>query len=585
MKSRSNVQLVFELSKYFESYFLLGLFSLNRNFALPSQKIAFFVQQLGKVFLYICIAFLCVRCAQITPLTGGKKDSSPPKVLKSVPENASVNFSTNQIEIQFDEFIILKDLANQFVITPQTKELPEIEASGKKLKITFNEALLPNTTYKLFFGNAICDIHEYTPYQNFEYILSTGNTIDSLKLSGKVIYAFDKKPADKFLIGLYDSSSGDSVIYKEKPLYISKTDVSGNFNFNYLPSKQFKLVAINDQNKNLLYDGSEEQIAFPNELVTAGDSLATTIYAFKELPNKSFILKSFSVEYGKALIIYNKAKPNFKDIKAKGLISYSMNSSKDSITCYYNNIYDTLLTYIYYDNEKTDTVPIKIQSKLIYDKQLKNGLIKYNLSSNISNGQLAFYEDPTFELNYPLSSFESVKNKTILYEIKDSTKQLLDFTLNTISPTSFSIKTNLKQETSYRLIFNKAALSDNLGRGNDSIVFNFKLTNEEDYGVLSLKLLFPEKENYLVQLLNEKMQVVKENNMEFSLTSTNEKLLQYKNLIPGKYFIKVIEDANKNGQFDTGNYLKHQQAETIYFNSTPIKLLSGWEIENEWKVN
>lgn len=529
--------------------------------------------------------FLCVRCAQITPLTGGKKDTVAPKVVKSTPENASVNFGSHQIEIQFDEFITLKDLANQFVMTPQARELPEIEATGKKLKIAFKEALLPNTTYKLFFGNAICDIHEYTPYQNFEYILSTGNTIDSLKLTGKVIYAYDKKPADKFLIGLYDSFAGDSIVYKEKPLYISKTDASGNFLFNYLPSKQFKLVAINDQNKNLLYDRSEEQIAFSNELVKAGDSLESILYAFKELPNKSFISKSISVEYGKAFIIYNKAKPNFKEIKANGLIGYSVNPSKDSITCYYNNIYDTLLTYIYYENEKPDTIPIKIQSKLIYDKQLKNGLIKYTLNSNIGNGQLAFYENPKFELNFPLISFESIKNKTSLYEIKDTTKLLMDFTLNPISTTSFILKTNFRPETSYRLVFNKAALFDNSGRSNDSIVFNFKLTNEEDYGVLSLKLLFPKKENYLVQLLNEKMQVVNENNVEFSLASTNEKLLQYKNLIPGKYFIKVIEDANKNGRFDTGDYLNHQQAETIYFNSTPIKLLPGWEIENEWKVN
>lgn len=564
---------------------MLADFIALENLAQPLQKITFFVEQLRKVYLYICMVFLCVRCAQITPLTGGKKDTTAPKVIKSVPENTSVNFSSTQIEIQFDEFITLKDLAGQFVITPQTKELPEIEASGKKLKITFNEALLPNTTYKLFFGNAICDIHEYTPYQNFEYVLSTGATIDSLKLSGKVIYAFDKKPAAKFLIGLYDATSSDSIIYKEKPLYISKTDASGNFHFNYLPSKQFKLVAINDQNKNLLYDGSEEQIAFPNELVKAGDSLTSTIYAFKELPNKTFISKSFSVEYGKALIIYNKTKGNITDVLAKGLVDYSQNASKDSITCYYNNIYDTLLTYISYENEKMDTVLIKIQSKAIYDKQLKNGLIKYNITSNINNGQLAFFEDPKFDLNYPLSSTETIKNKTLLYELKDTTKLTKDFSINAISPTSFSIKSDFKPETSYRIIFTKGAVSDNTSRSNDSIAFNFKLSNEEDYGVLSLKLLFPKKENHLVQLLNEKMQVVKEHTVEFSLASTNEKLLQYKNLTPGKYFIKVIEDANKNGRFDTGDYLKHTQAETIYFNSIPIKLLSGWEIENEWKVN
>lgn len=529
------------------------------------------------------MAFLCVRCAQITPLTGGKKDTVAPKVVKSTPENATVNFSSSKIEIQFDEFITLKDLANQLVITPQTKELPEIEATGKKLKITFKEALLPNTTYRLFFGNAICDIHEYTPYSNFEYILSTGNVIDSLKLRGKVVHAFDKKPADNFLIGLYESLANDSVVYKEKPLYISKTGPGGSFEFNYLPQKEFKLIAIQDQNKNLFYDGSEERIAFMDKVAKAGDTISNILYAFKELPSKSFVSKSYAAEYGKVYIIYNKPKSAIKTIKANGLFHYSVNNKKDTVVVYYNNIFDTLRTYIYYDNEKTDSIIIKIPSKAVYDKQVKNGLLKYLISSNISNGTLSYFETMKFDLNYP-ASITDIKDKIKLFSVKDTLKTMMTFSVDSISMTSFLIRSNLNPETSYHLRFDKAAIKDNSQRVNDSTVFNFKLTNEEDYGELSLKLLFPKKENYVVQLINEKGQPVRETTVEFSLTSTSEKTLQYKNLMPGKYFIKVVEDVNKNGQYDTGNYLQRHHPETIFFNSTAIKLLAGWEIESEWKI-
>lgn len=539
---------------------------------------------MNKLYLYICVVLICAGCAQITPLTGGKKDTTPPKVLKSSPENASVNFSSSKVEIQFDEFITLKDLTNQLVITPQTKELPEIEASGKKLKITFKEALLPNTTYKMFFGNSICDIHEYTPYPNFEYVLSTGPTIDSLRLKGRVMYAFDNKPAEKFLIGLYDPSQNDSVVYKEKPLYISKTDGAGNFSFNYLPKKEFKLIAIQDQNKNLLYDGSQEQIAFHDELVNPGDNIPKTLYAFKELPSKSFVLKSYGPEYGKALIIYNKPQPEISTIKTNGLINYSINKKMDTLTIYYDNIYDTLNTYIYYNNKKTDTVFIKIPSKAAYDKQIKNGLLKYLINSNITNSTLPYFETLTFNLNYP-TFIKGIKDKIRLYSLKDTIKTHMSFYIDSLSPTSFQIKSDLKPEINYRLIFEKEAIHNNTGRLNDSTIFNFKLSNEEDYGQFNLKLLFPEKENYIVQLLNEKMQLVKETLVEFSLTSSSEKVFQYKNLIPGKYFIKVIEDTNKNGHYDSGNYIQHQHAETIFFNSTAIKLLAGWEIESEWKVN
>lgn len=539
-----------------------------------------------KLLIYIVIVFICSRCAQITPLTGGKKDTVPPKVLKSVPGNASVNFTAKEIEIQFDEYITLKDLANQLVVTPQLQETPEIEASGKKLKIKFTTPLKPNTTYRLFFGNAVTDIRENNPLLNFEYVFSTGNAIDSLKLNGQVINAFDKLPADKLLVGLYNAEASDSIVYKEKPLYISRTDGSGNFKFNYLPNASFKIVAIKDQNKNFLYDGSEEQIAFSSKLVSPKDSSALTMYLFKEIPFKSFIKKLAPVEYGKAYIIYNKAQNSIKDVKANGLINYTINSLKDSLTLYYDQVYDTLNTHIEYHDKKTDTLYIKVPSKAIYTKQQASGSIKYTLSSTISS-QLAFYELPKFTLNFPIEEKDIAKEKISLYEVKDTTKQIKEFSIINQSAysTSFSIQSTFKPETGYRLIFNKAAFANSRGRINDSICYNFKTTYNDDYGQLNLKLFFPKKENYLVQLLNDKAQIIKENKIEFALTSTSEKIMKYENLIPGNYFIKIVEDVNKNGLFDSGDYFSHQQAETIFINPTPIKLLAGWEIDNEWKVN
>lgn len=527
-----------------------------------------------------------VRCAQITPLTGGKKDNAPPKVIKSSPENATVNFSSSLIEIQFDEFVTLKDLQNQFVITPQIRENPEIETSGKKLKIKFKESLLPNTTYKLNFGNAICDIHEITPIQNFEYVFSTGASIDSLKLSGTVKHAFDKSPAEKFLIGLYDDADTDSVIYKQKPLYITKTDQNGNYTFNYLPNKKFKLIAINDVNKNLLYDGETEEIAFTNSTIQAGDSVSTILYSFKELPYKDYISKQISLEYGKALVVYNKPKPSFKNIEGKGISSYQLNNRKDSLTIFYDQLFDSLKAYINYNDGKRDTLEIKIPTKAVFEKQLKNGFIKYIINSNIYSGQLAFFEDPTFDVNFPVTALNQLKEHTMVYERgTDTLISKKDYELVSRSENSFYIKSKFKAETNYRIIFNKGALNNAYGRINDSIAFNFKLSAEEDYGQLTLKLLFPNKKNYVVQLLNEKQQAVKTSLVEQSIASSAEKTIHFKNLPPAKYFIKVIEDENKNGVFDTGNYLLHQQAETIFINLTPIKLLSGWEIDNEWKVN
>ena len=538
-----------------------------------------------KFLLYICIVFLCVQCAQVTPLTGGKKDDTPPKVLSYKPDNASLNFSTKTIEVHFNEYIVLKDVANQFIITPQTKEMPDIQASGKKLKITFNEELLPNTTYKMAFGNAVTDLNESNVLQNFEYIFSTGSTIDSLKLSGQIVNATDKKPSAQVLVGLYPSDANDSIIYKSKPLYISKTDGAGNFNFNYLPDSKFKIVGIKDQNKNLLYDGSEEQIAYTKDLVSAKDAQNIALTLFKEIPNKSFIKKSMATEYGKAQIIYNKPQTDIKAVIAKGLVNYKVNPLKDTLTIYYSQKYDTLETFISYESKKTDTLFIKLPSLSAVEKLHKNKAIKYELKSNISSS-LPFYDYPSFELSFPVVFEKINQNKITLLEKTDSVTKKMPFKIlkNNEFTTSLKLEAEFKPEVSYSLTLEKGLFTDNSERDNDSVTYKFKTTAIDDYAQLNLKLFFPKKENYLVMLLNEKEQIVDQRTVEFSLTSTSEKILAYKNLLPGNYSISIVEDANKNGTFDTGDYFLNKQPEIIFVNSSPIKLLAGWEIENEWIV-
>lgn len=543
-------------------------------------------KKLQRVIIYVCLALLCVRCAQITPLTGGKKDVSPPMPVSYTPQNASLNFNSKAIEINFNEYITLKDVANQFIITPQCKENPEIIAQGKSLKISFSEPLLPNTTYKLAFGNAICDLNESNVLQNFEYVFSTGAILDSFKLSGKIIDAVSKQPSSNILVGLYNSESADSIIYKEKPLYISRTNSIGEFRFNYLPNTVFKIIGIEDKNKNLLYDGSDEKIAFTKDkIVPADTSSKISLLLFNETPFKSFIKKSFSGEYGKAFIIYNKPQPKIKNLSANGIVGYKQNSIRDSVTIYYTDINDTLRTIIEFESKKSDTININILSEEVFNKQIKNAGIKYNLQPNFGS-ILPYFSSPVFGLNFPVNQNNILDDKITLIEKSDSISRIIPFKVLKDSSwlTSIKIQADFKPETNYVLTLNKGFIYNNSYRKNDSVTFQIKTTALDDYAQLKMKLLFPKKENYIVRLFNDKDQLINERSVEFSLTSSAEKTMEYNNLVPGNYFIKVVEDANKNGLFDMGDYFLGIQPEVIFINSSPIKLLSGWEIENEWIV-
>ncbi len=538
-------------------------------------------------FTYTLFILCFVRCAQITPLTGGKKDTEAPKLIKANPANATLNFSSKKIELQFDEFISLKDVANQFIITPQTKELPEIDANGKTVTVKFKEALMPNTTYKLSFGNSIIDLRESNNLPNFEYVFSTGSVIDSQTVKGQIINALDKKPAARVTVGLYLDTAADSVIYKEKPLYLIKTSDDGKFILTHLPDKKFKIIAIKDLNKNLTYDGPDEEIAYTQKTIDTKDSIEINLLLFKEVPFKNFIKKPIFVEFGKVFIIYNKPQYSIKNVKANGLILYTTNKLKDTLTLYYNNKFDTLETYISYEDRKTDTVYVKIPSvNYRIERQTAINTYHYTFITNIIS-PMPFFIAPSFKLNYPVLKNIIDQTKITLWEQHDTTKTTLkNFKLNLGDDpvTEFIIETNLFPETNYTLTLADSALIGNPLRYNDSTTFKFTTSGSDDYAQLNLKLLFPKKENYIVRLLNSADILIEERIIEVSLTSTAEKILEYKNLVPGNYFLQVVEDANKNRRYDVGNYFNHTQPEIIFINNTPIKLLAGWEIENEWII-
>jgi hypothetical protein len=152
------------------------------------------------------------------------------------------------------------------------------------------------------------------------------------------------------------------------------------------------------------------------------------------------------------------------------------------------------------------------------------------------------------------------------------------------APNRFNIGNKLIPNTNYDLILNKGAFKTKVGVESDSVKISFKTTEPSDYGILNAKLLFPGKENYIVQVVNDKETVVAEQYVEMSLTSSAEQQLQFKNLLPGNYFLKVIEDKNQNKKWDTGNILHQKQPETIYFNALAIKLVADWDSETVWKV-
>lgn len=232
-------------------------------------------------------------CANIIPPGGGPRDSLPPKLMMALPKDSALNTQTKKIVLTFDEYVEVKDITENLVVSPLPKNMPFVEAKLKTVTIKLKDSLEPNTTYSFDFGNSIKDINEGNPAKNFTYVFSTGNTIDSSTFSGKVILAETGK-TDSTLIAVLYKNTNDTAVLKERPRYIAKLNGDGTFKFKNLPKGSFALFAIeNDYTKK--YDDSTKTFAFADALINIGyNNQPAVLYAYKEAKKVSTAAPSSS---------------------------------------------------------------------------------------------------------------------------------------------------------------------------------------------------------------------------------------------------------------------------------------------------
>lgn len=233
------------------------------------------------IFLYISSTFNS-GCAQIGAPTGGVKDTLAPVLVKATPGFKALNFKGNKITLSFDEYVEVLDVQNNVLVSPLQKNTPVISNNLKTITIKLRDSLKPNTTYSINFGNAIRDVNESNIFSNFTYVFSTGNTIDSLSLSGKVLLA-ETGQADSTLSVLLYSNTNDTAVQKTRPNYITKLKGDGSFQFNYLPQGNFNIYALKDGDGGKTYNAKTELFAFKDSVVNIiGQTNPVALFAYSE---------------------------------------------------------------------------------------------------------------------------------------------------------------------------------------------------------------------------------------------------------------------------------------------------------------
>lgn len=521
--------------------------------------------------LYILVSTL-FSCAVQVPPGGGTKDTSPPVVLKMKPENKTVFFDSKEIQIRFDEFIILNNPNEQVIVSPPLEERPEFEVSGKTLKVKHLGSLKRNTTYTINFGNAVTDNHESNIADHLHYVFSTGSYLDSNFITGNILNAFTLKPEKSISIGLYETTGfTDSAIYKKKPVYYSKTKDNGDFVIENIPDKRFILVAFDDQNKNLKFNRGEG-VAFVDSAILSTDTILRKRTLKLFVPDAypiNHLVDTFCKEAGKfSFLIY---KPNRINIRPVKNIPYFLRLTKGI------NFIDTLHLF---SNELTkDSV-----ADFIITQPERSAYAHINVRKRAKKPSFGVTTKPGFELNdtilincsNPYQSFDSTR--IILLE---DTIQIKPLFITDSNKFIVAVLYKWKEKTKYSLMIKDSAFKDIYGL----YCKKYSLINStkaiKDYSSLKLNILLDRGDkSYIIQLTNDNESDVIN---EFIINHSEEKLFEC--LMPGSYKIKIIYDENKNGRWDNGNYFMKRQPEKVYYYNEVVSLKAFWDIEQNIDLN
>jgi uncharacterized protein (DUF2141 family) len=513
---------------------------------------------------------------------GGPKDTKPPKVVRCVPANRSVNFSSQTVTITFNKFVQLRDADNQIFISPSLNKKTVFKTKGKSVVITFKSPLRANTTYTINFGEAIIDITEGNKLENFSYVFSTGTYLDSMGISGHVHYAFNNSTEKGILVMLYDTIT-DSIVHS-RPLYFSRTDSSGKFKMRNLKIGTYKLVALKDMNANYKYDLPNESIAFCDTPIVINDT--TRVYElalFTALPPKQHFLGAHSYDFGKVRFDFARNADSIHimpiDTAAGDSLYYKEYSmGKDTITAWLNDVRTKTIKFIVIGKGLPDTANVYMKT-IDSMKQVKPHWQTNLVSGSSKSLMLPFNSPVILHLNYPFKSYN--KNTVIITD--DSIKKTFTASLSDSMPDKrkMYIKFPFKEGRKYHVVIPAQSLVDIYGIANDTAKLFFQTQTAEDAGNLDIKITVPvSDDSWFLQVFDDGGNLIVQHPLKFAQTNT----VSFTGLQPAKYSARVIEDHNHNGRWDTGDYWHHIQPEKVFQYSNAINVRPNWDLEAEIKI-
>ena len=584
-------------------------------------------------------------CASMGTPDGGPYDEMPPKFIGSNPGLHAVNAKSKKLELAFDEFIKLEKAAEKVVVSPPQLEQPEIKVVGKKVVIELLDSLKDSTTYTIDFSDAIVDNNEGNPMGHFTYSFSTGTSIDTMEVSGTVLNAADLEPIKGIQVGLHKNLN-DSALTTLPFDRVSRTDSRGHFIIRGVAPGKYRIYALMDGNQNYLYDSKTEMVAFSDSIIIPSmmpatrqdtlwkdtltiDTIKTVAYtrfmpddvilrAFKEENTRQFFSRSQRDKENHFILKFSAKADTLPTLTglnfdAKDAFIIEPNEGNDSI-CYWikdSLVYqmDTLtmqMDYLYTDSlnqlvPKTDTIYLankitreqreKLAKKEAEEKEKerkkkekkgetiepeKTPFLKMNVDApsafDINKNIALSFEEPVVKIDTSAIHM-SVKVDTLWQDIP------FLFMADSVLPRKYEILAEWEPEKEYQLKIDSAAIIGLYGLHTNKVEQSVKVKKLDEYGTLLFNLQGASPTS-IVELLDNSGKVLRQQRI------TSENTADFYYLAPNtKYYIRLFDDRNGNGKWDTGNVEQGIQPEEVYYFPKVWEMKANFEFEETWNIH
>ncbi len=542
-------------------------------------------------------------CANTTtPPSGGPKDTIPPVITEIYPELGMTNVpvSGTELEVEFDEYVVVKDPKSLF-LSPPLEKMPKHKIKGKSVVITFESDLDSNKTYTLDLTNAIADNNEGNMFPGFTLVFSTGEKIDSMVVTGIVQDCNTLDPVKGATVMLYKDHA-DSAVFLSRPDAAVKTDDWGFFCLRNIQDTVYRMYAIFDENNNNKYDPETEKVAFIDTLfrpvVFVNDSLPELmkydmkdtvnclarnteieLNLFKEKPSKQMIVNKERIGERTAYITFMAPYAQidslwFRNVPANKVIT-QFNQMQDSLEIWINDPRtqpDTLFLNVQY--MKTDTLGLlnsfTEEIKLLKPKKSPGKSSSRDIKKEDTTAVFTLEAKPetveqygfTMEFKYPVveTAFDSLTFRYLNPRQQEATARYT-VTQDSLNLRKYTIRPEIELQPGYEYFLKipHRKFKDINGFYNDSTEVKVTLPTDEKLSTMNLNLTGV-KNKYIVDLLNEKR-----NQVLRSYIVEQDAILKFPYLKAGKYSIRITEDLNRNGLVDTGILLEHRQPEKVRF--------------------